>query len=166
MSRCEPSIQALSSRPRRLSLGSSSQSVQYIHLWAETGQHHIGHLCDQQPPCGPNSRVLSQRPSQESPCPAQPWPTHLIHSFIHSTIQQIFDECLLQVGHSLAVGDPAETKAAKAPALLELKSNQEKDKKQVNSQEGHTHQRVIKARKDTKQVMSWRVTGQQVGRPL
>lgn len=41
ISRCEPSIQALSSRPRRLSLGSSSQSVQYIHLWAVTGQHHM-----------------------------------------------------------------------------------------------------------------------------
>ena len=55
-----------------------------------------------------------------------------------------------ELGTVLALEDPAETKAAKAPALVEICPTQDTDKKQV-SQEGHTQLRVRKVRRDSKQ---------------
>lgn len=92
MSRCEPSIQALSSRPRRLSLGSSSQSVQYIHLWAATGQHHLATPAINILPCDPNPDGHPRAPHGGLPALLTLSP-HI--SFIHSSTQQIFVECLL-----------------------------------------------------------------------
>lgn len=69
---------------------------------------HGPSLPSTQPPCDPN------------PCRDNPGP-HI--SFFYSSIQQIFDECLLQVEHSLAFGNPEETKATQAPVLLEPTSH-------------------------------------------
>lgn len=121
ISRCEPSIQALSRRPRRLSFGSSSQSVQYIHLWAVTGQHHVGHPCYQQLP---------------SVTPIHWWyPEHLLRIFVscpslnhtRNSFPSQFKQHLLS-GTVLASRGAVEINSARTP----LTSHQ----KQV-SQEGH-----------------------------
>lgn len=55
-----------------------------------------------------------------------------------------------ELGTVLALEDPAETKAAKAPALVQICPTQDTDKKQV-SREGHTRRRAIGVRRDSKQ---------------